>query len=186
MQVRCPWEPGSESRPGCFHWGRRGKRSACTPLRPRPPTPAGLPSSRSAAAHTSRRINKLPLGRQGRPVPCPLWFLCCSFPFLPMGALFPCFSWGLAGVGAAPGARSGSCLGLGRARHSICDKGFRPQCRSPPTPNYSPGAKPSGRDLSGGWKGTAPGKEEGAIPGRTRPPRCHFSFPRAVTADKWD
>ena len=45
--------------------------------------------------------------------------------------------------------------------------------------------EPSGRDLSGGWEGTAPGKEEGAIPGLTGP-RCHFSFLWPVTADKWD
>lgn len=45
--------------------------------------------------------------------------------------------------------------------------------------------EPSGRDLSGGLGGE-PLEEEGAILGRIQPLRCHFSFLRPVTADKWD
>lgn len=63
-----------------------------------------------------------------------------------------------------------------QAGRSSWDEGFRPQGHSPPTPNHSPGAEPSGRDLGREWEETAPGKEGGrfqVVPG----PEVSLFFP---------
>lgn len=57
------------------------------------------------------------------------------------------------------GARSGR-------RGSGLREVLRPPSPIPHRRTAPPGEpEPSGRDLGGGWEGTAPGKEEGAIPG---------------------
>lgn len=163
MQVRCPGEPGSEIRPLYCHWGRRkrGVRAPC--LGPgRTHLPADKrPSSRLAKPHCTRPA-AAPLLPPSYPSPgSPL-----SLPLLSSHLLRPPRRRG------GSGARLGSRSGLPRAWRSVREKGFRPQGGSPPTHPYptprTPPPRepePSGRDLGGGWEGTAPGKEEGAIPG---------------------
>lgn len=147
--------------------GAQGEASACSLFRPKADDPGGLPRGRSSVALYCRPINKLPSGWQSGSPAAPCLFL----PREP-GLLF---SWGLPGVGAAPGARSRGARVLPRAGRWVWENGLWPQ--PPPLPSLSE-PEPSGRDLGGGWEGTAPGKEEGAIPGLTGPEVSLF-FPVA-------
>lgn len=158
MQVRCPWEPGSESRPPC--WRRRESKAHVPCLGPGPQTPAQASRWQERCSTylqedkqaSSRPLNKLLTARQDLTAVAPLLLLPFPSPGSPLPTLF---SWGLLAVGAAPATRSGSLSSLPslpRAWRSMWKKGFGPH----PTfyfsahPNPSLGAQPSGRDLSGG------------------------------------
>ena len=148
MQVRCRWEPGSESRPLC--WRRRESKARVPSLGPGPQTPAQRPGGRSAAVRISRRINKLPPGRQDLTAVAPLLLLPFPSPGSPLPTLL--FSRGLLAVGAAPGARSGglsSLPSLPRAWRSIWEEGFGPH----PTFYFSAHPQPLPGSLTI-WKGS--------------------------------
>lgn len=146
--------------------------------RPRPQTSAQRPGGWNAAAHISRRINKLPRGREDLTVPSPLWHPCCPFLSLPREPS-PYSSFLL----RSPRCRSHYWYQVGKPLkppESLAlnlGEGVQALGRSPPTSNFSPGAEPSGRDLGGGWEWTAPGKKEGFLvePG----PEVSLFFPAA-------
>ena len=161
-----PRETGSETRPPRCYWGCRERQARAPCLGPRPTTRAGFPGQ-------EQRRPLLQADKQAS-VGLAERLPCCSLPFPPQGTLSLLFL-GPPGCRSRSGGqverRSGTpeswALGLGERA---------PASATPSPPLSEP--EPSGRDLGGGWEGTAPGKEEGAIPGLTGPEVSLF-FPVA-------
>lgn len=141
--------------------GAQGKASACSWYRPKADDPGGLPRGRSSVALYCRPINKLPSNWQNGSPAAPSLFLPREPRLL--------FSWGLPGVGAAPGARSRGARVLPRAGRWVWENGPWPQ-----PPPYPPCLSPNHLEgiLVGGGRGRPLGRRRG---------RFQASLARGVT-----